>query len=73
MAKDYSQPHAALSEAIASLQSFGGTDLTQTLAKIEASLQRVTIDGCAAVLTACGANASIRPLVNSALRLRVHM
>jgi len=68
-------PHATLSEAIASLQSFGGTDLTQTLAKIGASLQRVTIDGCAAVLTACGANASIRPLVNSvpSLRLRVHM
>ena len=55
-------PDATLSYAIASLQSFGGTDLTETLAKIETSLQGVTIDGYSAVLTACGAKAEVLAL-----------
>jgi hypothetical protein len=59
MAKDFSPPHVPLSEAITSLQTFGGSDLTRTLAQIESSLQGVTLDGYAAVLSACGAKSEV--------------
>ncbi len=52
-------PHIALVEAIDSLQAFGGPDLTQTLAQIEASLQGVSLDTYAAVLSTCGARAEV--------------
>ncbi len=48
-----------LSEAITSLQAFGGPDLTQTLAQIEASLRGSTIDNCANALAACGAKTEV--------------
>jgi len=37
MAKDFNPPHVDLSEAIAPLQTFGGSDLTRTLGQIENS------------------------------------
>jgi hypothetical protein len=52
-------PHAALVEAIDSLQTFGGPDLTQTLSRIEASLQGVGVDNYASVLSTCGAKAEV--------------
>jgi hypothetical protein len=52
-------PHAALAGAIDSLQAFGGPDLTQSLARIEASLQDVSLERYAAVLSGCGAKAEV--------------
>jgi hypothetical protein len=48
-----------LSEAACALQTFCETDLTQTLARIEASLQNTTVDSCATVLAACGTRAEV--------------
>jgi len=59
MAKDLNPLHAMVSEAITSLQTFGGADLTQTLARIEGSLQSVTLDRYGPVLAACGAKAEV--------------
>jgi hypothetical protein len=52
-------PSKSLVEAIDSLQTFGGPDLTQTLARIEASLQGVGVDNYASVLSTCGAKAEV--------------
>jgi hypothetical protein len=53
-------PHPPnLSESITRLQAFTGSDLTNTLAQIEASLQGVTRDGYAGVLSASGAKADV--------------
>lgn len=51
--------HAVLADAIASLQAFGGQDLTQTLARIEASLQGIRQDRYADVLLKSGAKAEV--------------
>lgn len=51
--------HAALADAIGSLEMFGGPDLTETLARIEASLQGVRQDSYADVLSKCGAKAEV--------------
>jgi hypothetical protein len=51
--------HTALADAIGSLQMFGGPDLTQTLARIEASLQGVRQDNYENVLSKCGAKAEV--------------
>jgi len=59
MVRDLKPLHSALSEAINSLETFGGADLTQTLARIEGSLQAVTLDGYAAVLAECRAKAEV--------------
>jgi len=59
MANDLNPSHAVLSKAITSLQTFGGSDLTRTLAQIEGSLQGVTLDGYAGVLSACGAKSQV--------------
>src|SRR6185437_7077278 len=59
MAKDLNPLHATLSEAITSLQTFSGSDLTQTLARIEGSLQSATLDRYAGILAACGAKAEV--------------
>jgi hypothetical protein len=59
MAKDLNSLHATLSVAITSLQTFGGSDLTQTLAQIEGSLQSITLDRYADVLAACGAKSEV--------------
>jgi hypothetical protein len=56
---DHSSLHATLSEAITSLQTFSGSNLTQTLAQIENSLQSVTIEGYSVVAAACGAKADV--------------
>ena len=61
--------HAALAGAVGSLQTFGGADLTQTLARIEASLQGVQQDRYADVLSKCGAKAEV--LSGAALLKRV--
>jgi hypothetical protein len=52
-------PHTAFVEAIDSLQAFGGSSLTQTLAQIERSLQGVSLNSYADVLSACGAKAEV--------------
>jgi len=52
-------PDAALPGAIDLLQSFGGPDLTQTLARIEASLQGASQDNYATVLSTSGAKAEV--------------
>jgi hypothetical protein len=52
-------PQSALIDAIDSLQAFGGQDLTQTLARIEASLHGVSQNNYAAVLATCGAKAEV--------------
>src|SRR5436309_768744 len=44
-----------LYEAVSSLQQFAGSDLTKTLAAIEASLVGVTENTCANVMVDCGA------------------
>jgi hypothetical protein len=59
MAKDLNSLHATLPVAITSLQTFGGSDLTQTLAQIEGSLQSITLDRYADVLAACGAKSEV--------------
>jgi hypothetical protein len=51
--------HVALSEAITSLQRFGGDDLTQTLKQIESSLRGATSHNCEVALAACGARADV--------------
>ncbi|HVW79039.1 MAG TPA: hypothetical protein VHB45_15600 [Alloacidobacterium sp.] len=51
--------HTALADAIVSLEAFGGQDLTQTLARIEASLQGVRQDQYADVLLKSGAKAEV--------------
>lgn len=51
--------HSAVAEAINALQTFGGPDLTSTLARIERSLQHATVENYAAVLTACGARSEV--------------
>jgi hypothetical protein len=51
--------HTALVEAIDSLHAFGGPDLTQTLAQIEASLPGVSLDNYSAVLSTCGARTEV--------------
>ena len=50
---------SALIEAIDALQAFGGQDLTQTLARIEAALQGVSQNNYASVLSSCGARAEV--------------
>ncbi|HBB98099.1 MAG TPA: hypothetical protein DC054_22165 [Blastocatellia bacterium] len=44
-----------LSDAVSSLQQFGGADLTKHLATVEVSLIGVTKNTCANVLVHCGA------------------
>jgi len=51
--------HAALANAISSLEAFGGQDLTLTLARIEASLHGVRQDRYADVLLKSGAKAEV--------------
>jgi len=52
-------PQSVLIQAIDSLLAFGGPDLTRTLARIEASLQGVSQDKYAFVLSTCGAKAEV--------------
>ncbi len=59
MAKHFTPRDLELSEAVGSLQAFGGTDLTRTLARIEGSLRGVSADNYAAALTTSGARAEI--------------
>jgi hypothetical protein len=44
-----------LQRAAAILQQFSGSDLTSTLAKVEANLHGVTLENCSDVLESCGA------------------
>src|SRR5437867_4505066 len=46
-------------QAIAALQDFGGHDLTQTLARVEKSLQGVTVDTCSTAVENCGARKEV--------------
>lgn len=46
-----------LSQALAAIQKFGGTDLTRTLATVEASLRGVTAEDSTRAVAACGADA----------------
>jgi hypothetical protein len=59
MAINSNADQVRLSEAITSLQTFGGPDLTQTLAQIEASLRGASIDSCVTALAACGAKTEV--------------
>lgn len=52
-------PCVSLAEAVECLQGFGGPDLTQTLAQIEASLKGVRLDRFTAVLSGCGAKTEV--------------
>src|SRR5437016_14598597 len=54
-----SNNHTELSDAISALQAFYGPDLTQTIERIEASLQNTTADTCVAALAACGTKAEV--------------
>src|SRR5438477_11993257 len=51
--------NSALADPFNSLQAFGRPDLTQTLARIEASLQGVSQDRYASILAGCGAKAEV--------------
>jgi hypothetical protein len=50
---------AAFSDAINSLQKFAGANLTHTLARIEESLRKATLDNCAHTLVGCGAKSEV--------------
>lgn len=45
-----------LAQAVAATQKFGGTDLTRTLTKVEASVRGMTGEDSARAVAACGAN-----------------
>src|SRR5882724_1902473 len=48
-----------LSDAVATLEAFGGRNLTRTLAEIETSLRGVTIDTCPTALSKCGVGGNV--------------
>jgi hypothetical protein len=69
MATDFSADRNALAEAFNSSLSFGGTDLTRTLKRIESSLQDVSQDRYDEVLRDCGARAEILGAAGTIKRL----
>jgi hypothetical protein len=46
-------------QALAAIQRFSGTDLTRTLARVEAALKGVTAEDSVEAISACGANANV--------------
>ena len=59
MAEDSKPPRLAIADALELLQTFRGTDLTQTIYQIEKSLRGASADRCAAVLTTSGAKPEV--------------
>lgn len=58
-----------LSDAISALQAFCGPDLTQTIERIEISLQKKNADTCGEALTACGTRAEVLSAAGTVKRL----
>jgi hypothetical protein len=58
-----------LARAVAALQTFGGTDLTRTLASIEVTLRGMTAENCASTIAACGADKEALAAAGSVKRL----
>jgi hypothetical protein len=59
MAEESKPRQLSIEDAIHLLQTFRGADLTRTIGQIEKSLKGASSNGCAAVLTTCGARADV--------------
>ncbi len=59
MAEQPKPPQLAVADAICLLQTFRGTDLTQTIYQIENTLRGVSLDGYSAVLATSGAKEEV--------------
>jgi hypothetical protein len=59
MAEEFKQPQIAITEAIHLLQTFRGSDLTQTMYQIEKSVKGVSAEKYSAVLSTSGAKAEV--------------
>jgi fermentation-respiration switch protein FrsA (DUF1100 family) len=59
MAEQPKLSHLAVADAIRMLQTFRGTDLTQTICQIEKTLRGVSVDGYPAILATSGAKEEV--------------
>src|SRR6266436_4003952 len=59
MAEQPKRPQLAVADAIRLLQTFRGTELTQTIYQIEVTLRGVSVDGYLAVLATSGAKEEV--------------
>ena len=59
MTKEFNPPKLGIADAIHLLQTFRGTDLTQTIAQIEKTLRGVSVDGYSAILATSGAKEEV--------------